>query len=739
MAWLSDRRLAWPVLLVVPPVIVLSAAALYSLREDQAAIEREARRSAGVLAADLAPRIAARVGVDLGERVAAACSATASGVIETGKTDNERDSWKAPLCGLIIDGQVRVPRDHPPPAPPDWPSRLTASEAEAWQRLGRASRSDPAALRSLAARLASAPPPVRLNAEWHVARAEASSDPSPASVARLVDLARRATGVAAESGVPLSDLAWLQALRQTLPGQLPPALLEELRDHIVRAPSLLTAALIDQAERVAPGDATVAALRARATANDLALSLLRRLMFDEQQSFEEQQSFDAQQPAGKLQHGAIPVHTDQGEWVAFVHPLPGPDVSAGSPSRAFQVTLVPVSLLDDVLERAVFEEDDLPGYAALGLGLGGRTWRAGNPQPDSTPPVELGSAAARVVLPLVVPSDTVGSFAGELLRVAPEAIAVRQEGPGGVVRLAGVPGGHPLALSVTLRDADVLYASYRLRLRMAIGLILTATLAAFAGLASAWRSFERQRRLGEMKSNFVASVSHELRAPIAAIRLMSENLERGAVEPGERQREYLRILGQECRRLSSLIENVLDFARIERGDRSYAFEPANLAPLVRQTAEVMQAYASERRVSVVVRPPTPSAEMARARVDREALQQALVNLVDNAVKHAPPGSEVTIGIEVERGSDVRRASPRVASVFVDDRGPGIPEDEQARIFEPFYRRGSEMRRETRGIGIGLSIVRHIAEAHGGRVVVRSSEGDGSRFAIELPLLPEAEP
>jgi signal transduction histidine kinase len=123
-------------------------------------------------------------------------------------------------------------------------------------------------------------------------------------------------------------------------------------------------------------------------------------------------------------------------------------------------------------------------------------------------------------------------------------------------------------------------------------------------------------------------------------------------------------------------------------------------------------------------------------VDREALQQALVNLVDNAVKHAPAGSEVVIGIELEPGPEAPRAVPRVVSLFVDDRGPGIPEDEHARIFEPFYRRGSEMRRETRGIGIGLSIVKHIAEAHGGRVVVRSTEGAGSRFAIELPVSPE---
>jgi signal transduction histidine kinase len=184
------------------------------------------------------------------------------------------------------------------------------------------------------------------------------------------------------------------------------------------------------------------------------------------------------------------------------------------------------------------------------------------------------------------------------------------------------------------------------------------------------------------------------------------------------------VIGQECRRLWSLVENVLDFSRIDRGRREYTLEPTDLPALVAQTIDVMRPYAGQRDVRLLCAPLPASPALARARADRQALQQALVNLLDNAIKHSPAGGEVVVGLEL---------APNIVQLFVEDRGPGIPEDQQERIFEPFYRRGSELRRETQGIGIGLGIVKHVAEAHGGRVVVRSRPGEGSRFAIELPL------
>jgi signal transduction histidine kinase len=255
-------------------------------------------------------------------------------------------------------------------------------------------------------------------------------------------------------------------------------------------------------------------------------------------------------------------------------------------------------------------------------------------------------------------------------------------------------------------------------------LILLAAATGFAGLVSLWRGYRRQARLSEMKSNFVSSVSHELRAPIAAVRLMAESLDSGRIADDVKKKAYFRLIVQECRRLSSLVENVLDFARIDQGRKQYTFEPVDLGALVQQTAALMEPYAAEQQVRLEVAATAPEA----ACCDGEAIKQALVNLLDNAIKHSPAGATVKVEVEV---------AENLVRLWVEDQGEGIPAAEQARIFELFYRRGSELRRETKGVGIGLSIVKHIAEAHGGRVIVESTVGQGSRFALELPLVPPA--
>jgi signal transduction histidine kinase len=275
-------------------------------------------------------------------------------------------------------------------------------------------------------------------------------------------------------------------------------------------------------------------------------------------------------------------------------------------------------------------------------------------------------------------------------------------------------------------------------------LILGSAAAAVMGLFAAWRSFRRQRELSDLKSNFVSSVSHELRAPIASVRLMAENLERGKISGADRQGEYFRFIVQECRRLSSLIENVLDFSRIEQGRKQYEFEPTNVVVLVETTVKLMEPYAAEK--GVALRLETSNLQTSTFNVelsmDGRAMQQALVNLIDNAVKHSPKGETVTVGGEVRsaeggvRGESGQLPSsilhPRLA-LWVQDHGPGIPRGEHEKIFERFYRLGSELRRETQGVGIGLSVVKHIVEAHGGGVRVESEAGKGSRFVIELPL------
>jgi two-component system phosphate regulon sensor histidine kinase PhoR len=212
-----------------------------------------------------------------------------------------------------------------------------------------------------------------------------------------------------------------------------------------------------------------------------------------------------------------------------------------------------------------------------------------------------------------------------------------------------------------------------------------------------------------------------LRAPIASVRLMAEGLERGRVQGEAKRQEYFRFIVQECRRLSSLIENVLDWSRIEQGRKQYEVESTDLAQLAEQTVKLMETGAREQQIEITFQlrgAPVP------VEVDGKAIQQALINLIDNAIKHSPQGSGIQVGLEFE--------SARI-QLWVEDRGEGIPATEHTRIFERFYRVGSELRRKTQGVGIGLSIVKHIVEAHGGRVRVRSALGEGSRFTIELPV------
>jgi signal transduction histidine kinase len=305
----------------------------------------------------------------------------------------------------------------------------------------------------------------------------------------------------------------------------------------------------------------------------------------------------------------------------------------------------------------------------------------------------------------------------------------------------------------------MLFARQRERTALFGLLIGVSAVAALVGFVTARRAFQRQLRLAEMKSNFVSSVSHELRAPIASVRLMAEGLEHGRIQEPAKQAEYFRFIVQECRRLSSMIENVLDFSRIEQGRKQYEFEPTDLCALVEQTVHLMATPAAERQIRLET---VVSGEPISAELDGRAIQQALVNLIDNAVKHSPNSSLIRIGLDFPPSSPQPsppseggegEESPRTTqhatrntqhessftphasrfTLWVEDNGEGIPPQEHARIFERFYRCGSELRRETQGVGIGLSIVKHIVEAHGGRIMVRSAVGQGSRFTLELPV------
>jgi signal transduction histidine kinase len=335
---------------------------------------------------------------------------------------------------------------------------------------------------------------------------------------------------------------------------------------------------------------------------------------------------------------------------------------------------------------------DLPEYLALGVEINGV-------------PVPAGASASLTGKPLVTRASE------------PE----------------GLSDSLTLKLKMHLKDESRLLEVLDQRQHLFGGLLIIAFLTACGGLLAARRTFVQQQRLGQLKDNFVSSVSHELRAPIASIRLMAESLETERVKEPERQREYFRLMSQECRRLSGMISNVLDFSRIQQGRKEYHFEPVDIVALLRDTCLLMQPNAAERKVRLDLRVPDNSEETLV--LDGQAVQQALINLVENAIKHSPAGEVVTIGLDASTTPHPHAVGVRM---WVEDHGPGIPAGEHERIFERFYRLGSELRRETPGVGIGLSIVKHIAEAHGGKVTVQSAPGQGSRFTLELPGQPPAD-
>jgi two-component system, OmpR family, phosphate regulon sensor histidine kinase PhoR len=204
-------------------------------------------------------------------------------------------------------------------------------------------------------------------------------------------------------------------------------------------------------------------------------------------------------------------------------------------------------------------------------------------------------------------------------------------------------------------------------------------------------------------------------------------LQSGRVQTDAKRQEYLDIIVRESERLSALIENVLDFARLERGRGSYEFAEGDVGDAVTRAANVYR-YRAERegmQLLVDVEPNLP-----RAHIDERAIQLAVVNLVDNALKYAPDGEEIVVRVSAQ-GDSVR--------IDVIDRGPGVPADERQRIFERFVRLSSRSgESQVRGSGIGLALVKHIAESHGGRAwVVSRGEPDpsgstGSTFSFSIP-------
>ncbi|MFO0557583.1 MAG: HAMP domain-containing sensor histidine kinase [Polyangiales bacterium] len=251
-----------------------------------------------------------------------------------------------------------------------------------------------------------------------------------------------------------------------------------------------------------------------------------------------------------------------------------------------------------------------------------------------------------------------------------------------------------------------------------VGLSLAVLVAGVLFLAFAARN---EQRLNRLKSDFIATVSHELKTPLSLIRMFGEMLDSNRQLPDERRKQYLKIIVRESERLTALIENVLDFARVERGKASYEFQRNNLREVLLRAVDLFRSRLDRDKPVIVVDAP---ASVPDSELDEQALQLLLFNLLDNALKYAPDGERVLVRL---RHEGVR------FSIEVQDEGPGIDEEDTRRVFERFYRGKRARDNGARGSGIGLALVQHIARSHGGDVAVRNAKPKGAIFTVVLPV------
>jgi two-component system, OmpR family, phosphate regulon sensor histidine kinase PhoR len=270
------------------------------------------------------------------------------------------------------------------------------------------------------------------------------------------------------------------------------------------------------------------------------------------------------------------------------------------------------------------------------------------------------------------------------------------------------PGAARLA-----NEESVRRRSEFLLITMMLGTIL-------AGIGFLFYATWKESRANQLKSDFISNVSHELKTPLSLIRMFGELLALGKVKSPEKGKEYAEIITREAERLSRLIDNVLDFARMERGRAAYEFHPGRLDEVVERSLDVYRHRLEREGFKLVTKIDT---DLPETLLDENAMTLLLLNLLENAVKYGK--GEIAVYL-TRQGNKLR--------LVVGDQGPGIPIDEQRRIFDRFYRSREARGTNVRGSGIGLSLVKHIAEGHGGNVTVDSERGKGAAFIVDIPLV-----
>lgn len=275
----------------------------------------------------------------------------------------------------------------------------------------------------------------------------------------------------------------------------------------------------------------------------------------------------------------------------------------------------------------------------------------------------------------------------------------------------------PTALLLAL-GAVLMFLGFEANVLMGI-LVLALSGAATTGVILVWVFLRREANFSRLQSDFVSKVSHELRTPLTSIRLFTETLSLRKDDP-ETRKQCIASLEKETMRLQELIDRLLDWGRMESGRREYRQVDTDLRSIVQSATDAFETYREKHDVDLVISLP-PESTLVHA--DRGAVADALLNLLTNAAKYGGDPKRIEVSCA---------ESAKEIYVSVSDNGKGIPATEHKRIFQKFYRIDDRLSREQEGSGLGLSIVKHVVKAHGGRVEVHDRPGGGSTFSIVLP-------
>ena len=285
--------------------------------------------------------------------------------------------------------------------------------------------------------------------------------------------------------------------------------------------------------------------------------------------------------------------------------------------------------------------------------------------------------------------------------------------------LAGTLGGYKLGISGTegmsIRD----FTTGGVMLYYA--LILTILLVIALGVTFIFHDISREQELSRMKADFISNVTHEIKTPIATICSLAENVNEGWITSAEKQHDYFRLIASEGEKLGHLVENTLDFSRIESGTKSVNLEMSSIQDVIETTLERFRLMTEGQEIELTAdvddnMPPVP--------IDKASMEQALLNLLDNALKYSPGEKIIRLAAKLDKG---------FLNIAVSDKGMGIDKKDRIRIFEKFYRSESGSGRNITGSGIGLTLVKEIVESHKGIITVESELNKGSTFTIRIPV------